>query len=793
MNHNQKVLKLREFPNEKEFRLFLIDLLKSLGFKNVQHTHSYGEPELGKDIIASINHPLDEQEWHAFVVKKGRVTGGTNEIENIKNQIKQAFEYPYSLSNGQSIKINKVKVVTNEHFTKGAIRAIEKSPALATFSNFDFWGNEKLIELIDEHYPDFWLPGDYLSKEYSKALSNAITNEFEIKELSVTKIPDRKIQKLLELFITPHLLEISPVKDSKLHKKVKSKKIGIEDIIKSKDNFIIEGDPGSGKSRLLNKLTCMFLDPKLMTDDKLYPVRLKVNRIKECRFDILESIKNEVASLISDDIDKFNFDDINFIVFIDSIDDLYSEEIKILIENIEKLLNLNRYRFIITARSLENISFGKSSRNVRELYLQNFNQKQIELFIKNYFEDANRGKRLLDVLRESNILEKLPTTPLTITLISLLYEDKDYEIPATITDIYRDFVDVLVGKLEVRSKIQLMDLEFKKRIFAYISYQMLKEKRFEMSRDEFVKRIQTFLTPKGVEFQDEEDLYRLISKSGLLYVDSHSNVGFKHLSFLEYFAALEIFYVTNSYSELINNFNDVNWQNTAIFYVGISKDMPWFIDELVQKVPDKDLRDRLLCVGGMGYLSQALYMTDLEHRSKLVNRALDDMIFAFRKLKELTKQFGYYYNMPLHVLGAMLMIWFNMNFRSITLIRCLENLYDDLLNHFEETGKAENFEIGFKLFLLATTLATQYLNRFEKLNDLIERDCFLKDPLLIVLGDMFLDIEEVDKKYISDEKRKKILKEIDRYRKILVNITKEPAYRFKEDYKRVTTKTQSLN
>ena len=83
--------KLKEFESEKSFREFLIDLLKRRGFTDVIHTHRFGAPEQGKDIIAKLYHDVEGEEWYAFVVKKGRIGGGTLEIETIKGQIKQEF------------------------------------------------------------------------------------------------------------------------------------------------------------------------------------------------------------------------------------------------------------------------------------------------------------------------------------------------------------------------------------------------------------------------------------------------------------------------------------------------------------------------------------------------------------------------------------------------------------------------------------------------------------------------------------------------------------------------------
>ena len=75
---------------------------------------------------------------------------------------------------------------------------------------------KNLLNLLIRHYPDFWLPGDLLVKEYINKTTNIIKNEFEIKEFSVTKLPESKVQKLLQLFVTPQIVELVSVKDRKM-------------------------------------------------------------------------------------------------------------------------------------------------------------------------------------------------------------------------------------------------------------------------------------------------------------------------------------------------------------------------------------------------------------------------------------------------------------------------------------------------------------------------------------------------------------------------------------------------
>ena len=482
MNRQAKIEKLKEFKDENEFRLFIMDLLGFISFKKIQHTHQYGRIELGKDVIASLEHTLDDDEWYAFVVKKGRIIGNTDITENVKNQIKQAFEYPYETIEGKQIKINKVRVLSNENISEGAREAIGKSNDLKIYTNYEFWWNEKLIELIDKHYPDFWLPGDLIDKEYTKRTTDIIETEFEIKGLSVTKLSEPKVQKLLQLFVTPQLVEFVSVKDRKIKQKIQRNKVSIDDICDSKANFIIRGDPGSGKSRLVNEVVSQLLDPQLITDTKTYPIKLRLQALREIGFNIEKALEHEIRRVLPDSDYKSNFDEAQFIIFIDSIDDLYREEIGKLTKEISSAKINSKCRYIISARSLENINLTTSDLKFREIHLQNFNRNQIELFVERYFEDINRRTRLLEVLRESNILEKLPTTPLTMTLISILYEDTDYEIPATLTDIYNDFTNILLGKLEIKKRTQLIDLELKKRVFSHVAHKLIQSKKFEIQK-----------------------------------------------------------------------------------------------------------------------------------------------------------------------------------------------------------------------------------------------------------------------------------------------------------------------
>lgn len=56
------------------------------------------------------------------------------------------------------------------------------------------------------------------------------------------------------------------------------------------------------------------------------------------------------------------------------------------------------------------------------------------------------------------MIDRLPMTPLTLSLISILFEETEFEIPATLSDIYDNFNTLIIGKAVVSTKIEFIDI-----------------------------------------------------------------------------------------------------------------------------------------------------------------------------------------------------------------------------------------------------------------------------------------------------------------------------------------------
>ena len=104
-----------------------------------------------------------------------------------------------------------------------------------------------------------------------------------------------------------------------------------------------------------------------------------------------------------------------------------------------------------------------------------------------FLGENSKTESLLDALREKQKLSKrLPITPLTLSLISILYEENNLEIPATIADIYDNFNSLIIGRLTVSSRIEFVDISFKERILSLYALHLLeKEQHIPLTKEEF--------------------------------------------------------------------------------------------------------------------------------------------------------------------------------------------------------------------------------------------------------------------------------------------------------------------
>jgi len=530
------------------------------------------------------------------------------------------------------------------------------------------------------------------------------------------------------------------------------------------ENYILSGEAGTGKSTLLKEIGKRIIEKNRTADKKSIPIIINSSSLVQKNFRINDVVEIELEKSFSEFGLEKVFEEYYITLLVDSIDE-FEQPIRVAILNdLNEIGKRSNFSFLLCTRNYEALISECEIDNHKNPFLVNFDLKQVKKFLDNFFRfDLAKSDKLWEILTENNTLERIPITPLTISLISILYEDKGYEIPATITDVYDNFSLFLLGRLNVSSRLDFLNINIKKRLISSYALEIIQsENRLKKKVDNFIDYIISFFAKKSITIIEDlvpELLKSLTDGTGVLYIDENNFVAFKHDHFMEYYASIEIFdhHRISHEKTLINRFNDFNWQNTAIFYAGRTKDMPDFIVKLIEHIKSYQLlNDCLLGVSGMGYILQSLWMTDSNIRKEGVKAALELIIKGDLEIKKLAaSKFPFFHKVKNPDIAIMNLVWFYKHFNSIALKDPLNLAFEDIHMELAEVKssqfKSDSTTLLYKLFCIAATLDTGRNAEPEKLEVLFNEDNLLTIPLFVLLFDAGLEVLETENRKVLKE------------------------------------------
>lgn len=694
------------------------NMLPNMGFKNVQR-------KSGDTIQVIVDVSNIGEITINYIFFTEILSKAYTEFETLVSKVDKLF------SNG----ISKIIIVSNKTISNGFRLEIDRK--VSKKNSIEFKEIDDILKQIEDHYSEYWRHSDQALISYEKNFESKLIESFQIKKLVEYKAA---YQKLLTIFIEPNLF--LRTEDKQSTKKAFTKIQLIRVVDENKRLLMLHGDPGTGKTRLLNEIGRLLIERNTIISGKRYlPIFIDTLNIRESfnSDGVLDICNIIINNKLCDNFNGKTFDEIlnnyQIVLLIDSIDE-FEDKLKNKITNqLEVLMDKGILVFLGTRSNTLNDVFKKSSSsNLKDVFIQKFNDQQVEKFANRYFEGkGNRAEGLIESLRENKILDKLPLTPLNLSLISILFEETDEkELPATLNDIYDKFSNLLLGRTMVDKSIDFLDITVKERILGIYALELLKKENRElMTKEEFFNlfeeklksisgTIDTSLIPKALDF--------IIEHTGLLVLQRGKYVKFRHDSYMEYFAAKEIFKNHRGMEDdLVKNFFDVNWQFTAIFYAGESRAMPDFLEKVIGKIKlSQTMQEYWASANGTGYLLQALYLTDDNIRKKAVIQVLKLMVDTYEGFKKISSSlpenviFG---RMPLPILSIFPIFLFQDNFDSITLKKPLSLALDELLNLYEEKKGNNEYpyidNIIYKILILSITISSSRLNMEDKLVEVI--------------------------------------------------------------------------
>ncbi|WP_416440040.1 NACHT domain-containing protein [Leeuwenhoekiella sp. A16] len=610
-----------------------------------------------------------------------------------------------------------------------------------------FIERDEFEKLVEKHYPNYLFYESFNLIEYERYFLEEMTEKSPL--LNINGLQDR-VKRLMEIYVNPQLYELKKDIESDFIKLVR---VSADILVKRKTSAIVEGDTGSGKSTLLKEIGRQII--KLQDSKKTLPIYLSPTVIRKYSFDIMSACENLLSDRVQGSWEEIQ-QNYNLTLLIDGIDEFNNLNQDRIIKQLNTL-STSKVRYILTTRSIEANNLGFISSKADLFKIRKFNNRQIKEFANRFFNSQNLSNNLIEALTDNRILERIPITPLSMSLISLVYEKENFEIPATISDIYDNFNQLILGKATANKQFELIKFNFRERILSIYALKLLQSEDHEpLSKDEFIRYFVEYFKSKSSNVDSEvleEFLNYFIKNSGILIIEKDHYVKFSHKSFLQYYASLEIFKHRRSLEDdLVKNFLDLDWQNVSIFYGGQSKDMPDFLEKIIVRIDKSNTIDQFSnSIMGIGYLLQALYQTDNAIREKAIHTVLEQHLILHDWYKKISSDnvIPFFKKMRLPTISIFNMYFFYLNFLSTTLVNPLGMAFESLIEKYKKTNDST---IGYKLLTLAAILHSNRINDSSYLNRLLDDTKLLSDVYLTTIAEFALYFD--NSKYHQDLKKK---------------------------------------
>lgn len=648
-----------------------------------------GTGELGKDLVIIEKDPLSGEKVTALVVKMGDLSGKADSgiIGTINTQIMQAFTTEtYFKEIGRSVKANEVIVLIFGNISNNLEKSLNGYFSTQPSYNIQVKHIDDLTSLFDTYYPDVFV----LSTE---------AEELEKKYHELEKILIEKNKFISQCYIEPNLKTFEKTKseiivaqatgelsETTLKDTMFGKKENIKSLIKLLSNrkhfVLVEGEAGSGKSIFSIKLLQYSIEETIKTlkiknnDEIKSPILLKATSIKDLDYNLF-SLKIENFYSNGSNI-KAKF------LIIDGIDEVSIDEREQILNFAERYCNLKNISLLITTRKDQDIS--AQLKNYNKFELLPFELSQAIEFLKRM---AGKNQKLINSLLKNiqELQHQIPMTPMSLVLL-IEIAAKYNEIPASISELYERYIDMVIGLDNLDLKItQLFEPRYKLEFLISISYELFFiNDNSSVTKVDFDQYVENYVS-KHTHITSKEDFLKDIKRITILQINC-STVSFSHKSFLDYLIA-KYFEKNTEHLMQENKFNDIYslyytalWEDVTNFYFGLKNSITEKqIDILLSNNPYKET-DKLMYnleLYSLGKLLQYAWNTEKEVKIYGIKLASENILELRETVHEFNKKtFGV--SLPKIIADATLMQYTDANYSSIFLRNEIMDILKDVIS-----------------------------------------------------------------------------------------------------------------
>ena len=687
-----------------------------------------GPKELGKDLVLIKEDHLTT-DVIGVVVKCGDIKGKTlgevdevakrvnymfnatttRQIETIESQMRQAIAHPAEVKdNFKPYKVNKVLVVVAGEISSEARTRLEREVIGGVEG---IHGIMWLVDNFTDFYPEVFFEGKVTTFLQDK-----------IKELEGKHLASKSHKMLSDCFVEPvvQTTDISIDLKETLENIWKRKKLPfsqLKSIVSKHKPVILIGDPGTGKSAALAKLTIDLMKEaykstvtrKNKTAKTSMPILLTARQIldTENETDLLKNYFNEseVSSQVSIKV-----------LFIDGLDEINSENRAEVIKKSNAFAKSFNSGLVIASRKID--IFRITPLGFEKLELLPFGAGQALSLI----EKLNTTPAVFEVLKEGleRIKNQIPMVPLSLLLLIDLVEEHK-EVPASVTELYDRYNDSVLGRDDKDKGIEvLFEYMIKKRYLASLAFNEFLEKDLvEITRANFDKFNKMYAAEYGMDDEILQKFITDIERAGALQV-ADETVLFRHRSFQDYFAGYFIYdrrdEIDNADKYIVNKYFEDDAGQTTFFYVGLKRAITQKLLTQIFDYEDDSLLAELNKVMA-GNLLQAGWNSTTGTKQYGIDNILSYINKSRKRLQELANSEKW--TQPKVMANLFVIIVGEISLRSGFLIKELENHYSKLGDNDDVNDLFTNLALLWiiKPFLDAENLSSKVENLLARITD----------------------------------------------------------------------------
>lgn len=351
---------------------------------------------------------------------------------------------------------------------------------------------------------------------------------------------------------------------------------------KSKDDLLIIGDAGTGKSTILKWIAVNTIRSFSEGDeDIIIPLILELRSfnknipLPENYFDLFK--KNTMQLPPSGWIES-KFKENKCILLLDGIDEISSKQRIKILDWVEELKEIYNIRIIATSRpSAKEWRLFRDELNFTAVHVANMNYRSICLFSERWhstYYDENQTESnavhmsFIKKISTSKSLMNLASNPLLCAILCALNNEGLLKNDSSRKELYEDCISMLLDQRDSGREIStdvLPELTYsqKRALLDDLSYWMVKNGYVKVSKKFTKEKFKIIATNfQSNDIENDVRIDNLIERNGILREKTNTELDFIHKSFMEFMAASQIS-KESDWELLSKNLTDDLWTDVA--------------------------------------------------------------------------------------------------------------------------------------------------------------------------------------------------------------------------------------